>query len=186
MQGPFRAGLDVLEDGAIATAGIRRVGLAAYPEGHPRVPAAILDQALDAKISRARALGIRPYVVTQFCFEARPILAWLARFRARHGDIPVHIGLAGPAKLSTLLTYAATCGIGASLRALTRQTGMTRLLAQSGPEPILHELALDTVAADVAKLHVFTFGGIARTAAWLNAIGSGAFTFRGDGFGFSV
>ena len=184
--GPYHSSLAVLEDEAIASLGIRRLGLAAYPEGHPRIPAAVLDQALDAKLERARALGIRPYVVTQFCFEARPIIAWLARFRARWSDVPVHIGLAGPAKLSTLLTFAATCGIGASLRALKRPAGMTRLLAQSGPEPILHELALDPGCTDVAPLHIFTFGGIARTATWLGSIAAGAFNFSGDGFGFSV
>jgi len=182
-RGPFRSALEVLEQGALERHGIRRVGLAAYPEGHPRIPDTVLERELAAKIAHLRAAGILPHVVTQFCFAARPILAWLGRFRAREGDVPVHVGLAAPAKIATLLNFAATCGIGASLRALRRGT---RLLMDAGPEAILHELVQDERHADIARLHLFTFGGVPRTASWLGAVAGGAFSLRDDGFGFTV
>lgn len=168
VNGPFAASLAVLESGALARQGIRRVGLAAYPEGHPRIAGADLDAALEAKIARARASGLATYIVTQFCFEAPPILAWLRRFCVRHRDVPVAVGLAGPARLATLLAYAATCGIGPSVRALRRHAGMARLLTESGPEPILRALAPFAATLGLAPAHIFTFGGIARTARWLD------------------
>ena len=172
-RGPFRSGLDLLDAVPLEAFGIRRVGLPAYPEGHPRIPGSVLERALSAKVARLRASGIVPYVVTQFCFEAAPVLAWLTRFRTRGCDVPVHLGLAGPARISTLLKFAATCGIGASLRALRRNAGLTRILTEAGPEPILRAIAADPRRAEVTRLHVFTFGGIARSASWLRDIADG-------------
>ncbi len=181
--GPFCSSREVLEQSDLARHGIRRVGLAAYPEGHPRIPDAVLERELAAKIACLRRAGVAPYVVTQFCFEARPIRAWLDRFRARESEVPVHVGLAGPAKTATLLKFAATCGIGASWRALRRGT---LLLMDAGPEAILHELVQDERHADIARLHLFTFGGVPRTASWLGAVAEGAFSLRDDGLGFRV
>jgi methylenetetrahydrofolate reductase (NADPH) len=80
----------------------------------------------------------------------------------------VHVGLAGPAKLPTLLKYAVSCGVGNSLRALRRNTSFGKLLTESGPEPILTALA--QARPPIAHLHLFPFGGIKRTAEWINAL----------------
>lgn len=186
-RGSFSSGRELIATGLFEKHGIRSVGLAAYPEGHPRIAAAVLDQELAAKIATLQARGIAPYIVTQFCFDAAPIAALLTRCAARFPGIPVHLGLAGPAKLTTLLRYAASCGIGASLRALRGGTGLSKLMTESGPEPILASLARDDAAcAAIAQLHFFTFGGVKRTAQWAQAMAHGAFALTPDGMGLIV
>jgi methylenetetrahydrofolate reductase (NADPH) len=167
-RGPFTSGLALLQSGALERAGIRRVGLAAYPEGHPRIRHGVLEDALAAKIEWLRQRGISAYVISQFCFAADPIRDWLCRFSPRFADLPIHVGLAGPAGVSTLVKYGIACGIGASLRALRRNVGFGKLLTETSPTPIIAALVRDHEVCDrIAQLHFFTFGGIRRTAAWL-------------------
>jgi methylenetetrahydrofolate reductase (NADPH) len=186
-RGSFGSSRALIATGVLEKHGIRSVGLAAYPEGHPRIAAAVLDQELAAKIATLQARGIAPYIVTQFCFEAAPIAALLGRLATRFPGIPVHLGLAGPAKLTTLLRYAASCGIGASLRALRGGASLSKLMTESGAEPILVSLARDDAAcAAIAQLHFFTFGGVTRTAQWAQALAQGAFALTPDGAGLIV
>ncbi|MGH7089361.1 MAG: hypothetical protein ACREFQ_10730, partial [Stellaceae bacterium] len=173
--GPFASSLDLLRTGALRKAGIRRLGLAAYPEAHPRIARDALEAALAAKIARARDDDISVYAVTQFCFAPEPIRGWLQRFAARHGDVPVHVGLPGPATVATLVRYGVACGIGASLGALRRSTGLGRLLAEADPDATIAALTCDAqAAACIAQLHFFTFGGVRRTTEWLRAFTSEA------------
>lgn len=186
-RGPFQSSHDLIATGLLERHGIARVGLAGYPEGHPRLAPERLDEERALKIARLKAVGIAPYIVTQFCFDAVPIRSFLARHAARHPEVPVHLGLAGPAKLATLLNYAASCGIGASLGALRRNGAMTRLFVESGPEPVITALAQDEAsAARIARLHFFTFGGFRRTARWAAAIAEGAFALDQGGARFRV
>ena len=186
-RGIFQSSRDLIATGLLERHGIARVGIAGYPEGHPRIASALLEAERAAKIASLQARGIAPYVVTQFCFDAAPLKDFLARHGACFGDVPVHVGLAGPAKVATLLKYAASCGIGASLRAVKRNVSMTRLLHDRGPEPVIAALAQDEAAAShIARLHFFTFGGFERTARWAQAIAAGAFSLDQDGTGFSV
>jgi len=181
--GPFDSSLALLETGLFQHHGIRRVGVAGYPEGHPRIAALALDTALAAKKNLARRIGLDLQLVTQFCFEADPILAWVAKIRD-HG-LPVRVGLAGPASLPRLLRYAALCGIGNSVRALkARPQAITRLLVEAGPEVALREIA-GQAATPIAGVHFFCFGGLVRTARWLRAIREGRFELAADG-GFRV
>ncbi len=163
--GPFTSSLDLLESGALERHGIRRVGIAGYPEAHPRIPAEALEAALAAKIAYAKAAGIAVRVVTQFCFAPEPIRHWLKGFSARFPDIPVHVGVAGPARVSTLLKYSIACGIGSSLRALQRNRGLGKLLVEADPAALLHALAPSEQS--ISQFHFFPFGGIHRTAQWV-------------------
>jgi len=181
--GPFDSSLALLETGLFQHHGIKRVGVAGYPEGHPRIAALALDTAFAAKKHLARRIGLDLHVVTQFCFEADPILAWVAKIRD-HG-LPVRVGLAGPASLPRLLRYAALCGIGNSVRALkARPQAITRLLVEAGPEVALREIARQA-ATPITGVHFFCFGGLVRTARWLRAIREGRFELAADG-GFRV
>ena len=162
--GPFASALDVLRAGIFDRCGIRRMGFAGYPEGHPRIDGAILDASLAAKIEEARKIGIEAYVVTQFCFSAQPIGNWLARFSERFPEVPVHIGLAGPAAITTLLKYAVSCGIGTSLRAPRSNRNFARLLTEVDPSAVIDDLVRHkAIASRIAQFHFFPFGGIRRT-----------------------
>jgi len=181
--GPFDSSLALLETGLFQRHGITHIGVAGYPEGHPRIAAFKLDTALSAKKNLARRAGFDLQVVTQFCFEADSVLAWAGKIRD-HG-LPLRVGLAGPASLPRLLRYAAICGVENSVRALkARPQAITRLLIEAGPEVVLREISR-RVAAPIAGIHFFCFGGLVRTARWLRAIREGRFELGADG-GFRV
>ena len=103
--------------------------------------------ALAAKRDWGRRAGVRVDLVSQFCFESAPILAWLKELEAHGLDLPVHIGLAGPASPATLAKFALRCGVGASLRSLRDHIGrFGRLLMEDGPDDVLRglvDVALD-------------------------------------------
>ena len=186
--GPYASSLDLLATGLLQENGIARVGIAGYPEQHARIGDGALWAALSAKVALARKSSIELYIVTQFCFEAAPILAWIARLRASGIGLPVRIGLAGPVSLRTLLVYALRCGIGASVRALGADAAsIAHLVTQTGPEPILRALAAASEAErEIAGLHFFPFGGVRRTAAWQRAIAGRRFVLEPGGAGFRV
>jgi methylenetetrahydrofolate reductase (NADPH) len=169
--GPFRAALDVLATGVLERCAIPHVVFAGYPEGHPAIDPGTLQAALQAKVSLARRSGLGVSLVTQFGFEATPILRWIAGLRADGIDCPVHIGIAGPANVATLAKFAIRCGIGASLRALARgHTAFARILVEAAPDELIGDLAAgESGQAGIAGLHVFTFGGVRRTAAWVRS-----------------
>jgi methylenetetrahydrofolate reductase (NADPH) len=168
--GPFESSEQALATGLFARHGFQRVGLAGYPEGNPRIAPAVVAAALAAKLALVRTQGLTPYIATQFCFEARPILAWLQALRAGGVEVPVHVGLAGPASITTLMKYGLRCGVGNSVRALAlRGPAIAHLLNETGPDTIIRELA--TAAAlepglGIAGIHLFSFGGLQRTAEW--------------------
>jgi methylenetetrahydrofolate reductase (NADPH) len=169
--GPFRASLDLLATGVVERHGIGQVAFGGYPEGHPAIDASTLDAALNAKVALARQSGLGVSLVTQFGFEAAPILRWVAALRASGIDAPVHVGIAGPASVATLAKFAIRCGIGVSLRALARgHTAFARIMVEAGPDALIGELvAGEGTDVSIAGLHVFTFGGVRRTAEWTRA-----------------
>jgi methylenetetrahydrofolate reductase (NADPH) len=175
--GPFDSSLSVLCTGALQKHGIKRVGIAGYPEGHPTISPRALHDALLAKKQLARESGIGLEAVTQFCFDAGPIVSWVARMRG-FGQA-LRIGLAGPASITTLLKFATRCGVGNSARALKSRSGsIIRLITEAGPEAVVRDLARGFAQAPdfpPVSLHLFTFGGLLRSAHWLRAVREGNF-----------
>ncbi len=168
--GSFDSSEQVLATGLFGKHGFQRIGIAGYPEGNPRIAPAAVQAALSAKLGHLRQQGIAPYIATQFCFEAKPILAWLRTLRASGVDVPVRIGLAGPASITTLMKFGLRCGVGNSLRALAlRGPAIAHLLNEAGPDAILRELAATNSgepSLGIAGIHLFSFGGLQRTAEW--------------------
>ncbi|HSD52864.1 MAG TPA: methylenetetrahydrofolate reductase [Burkholderiales bacterium] len=174
--GPYESSAAFLETGLLESHGIRSVGIAGYPEGHPRISEAALATALERKIESAADRGIDLFVVSQFCFDGQAILDWLARLRARGVTAPVRVGVAGPATVRALLNYAVRCGIGNSIRALrTQAISLPRLLAEHGPDRVVRRLAEGGAGLGIAGLHCFPFGGFARGGRWLGAVAAGQF-----------
>ena len=173
--GPYPDTSTLLDSGLFVDHGLRRLGFASYPEGHPVVGPADLDEALRRKTEYARATGSRLWLVTQFVFSPDPALAWLARTREAGCTLPVRIGVAGPVALPKLIAYAVRCGVGASARALRRKPGVARLAGRWSPTPIARALARHRAAhgsAPPVNLHVFTFGGFLGGADWLSRLRS--------------
>ena len=183
--GPFHGALEAIDSGLIARHGIAAIGISGYPDGHPRIADHELDRLLAAKLEAAAQTGLKVDIVTQFCLEAAPILAWLRRLRAHGIDHPVRIGLAGPTSLTTLLRYARRCGVRASTQGLARNAGLIKhLLGAAAPDDILRALIdanRDGELGDIAP-HLFSFGGIAATARWMAAATAGRIRLDRDGF----
>jgi len=185
--GPYDSSLALIETGLLQDFGIRSVGIAGYPEGHRKFPEAVLQAALDGKISAAQRLGIDLFMVSQFCFDGEVIVDWLRRLRARGVSIPVRVGVAGPATIRALLNYGMRCEIGNSLRAVgTQAISLTRLVVQQGPEKVVRRVALDGKGLGIAGLHCFAFGGFAQTARWMENVASGRFRLDESGESFSL
>ena len=183
--GPFHGALEAIDSGLISRRGIIEIGISGYPDGHPRIAAHELDRLLAAKLEAAAQTGLKVNIVTQFCLEAGPILAWLKRLRDHGIDHPVRVGLAGPTSLTTLMRYAKRCGVRASTRGLARHAGLIkRLLGAAAPDGIIRALIdanRDGELGDIAP-HLFSFGGIGATARWAAAAAAGRVTLDRDGF----
>lgn len=172
--GPYDSSLAVMQTGAFQRVGITRMAVGGFPEGNPYIPEKILDEALEAKVSFARKEGLQLSILTQFCFAAEPMIEWVRRVRARGIDVPIRVGLAGPASLLTLMRYAARCGIGNSLHVLKENPSFAKMLVERGPEPIIRGLAASTADGNgrqlgIAGLHFYIFGGFRKTMDWIDA-----------------
>jgi methylenetetrahydrofolate reductase (NADPH) len=182
--GPFRGALDVIDNGMLRRRGIRRIGIAGYPQGHPRIGNDALNRALADKIAAADATGLAVEIVTQFCFDAGAILDFVARVRGFGFEHAVRVGLAGPTSLTALMRYASRCGVRASAQGLARRSGLMRqMFALTTPDDLIRTLA-DAAPADIVP-HFFSFGGIPATARWASAVADGRIALDAAG-GFRV
>jgi methylenetetrahydrofolate reductase (NADPH) len=185
--GPFHGALEAIDSGQISRRGIEAIGISGYPDGHPRIADHELDRLLAAKIEAASATGLTVDIVTQFCLDAAPILAWVRRLRDHGIDHPVRVGLAGPTSLTTLMRYARRCGVRATTQGLTRNAGlMKRLLGAAAPDGIVRALVEANRDGELGEItpHFFSFGGIGATARWASSAAAGR--IRLDREGFSV
>lgn len=172
--GPYESSLELLRTGLLQRHGIGRIGLGCHPEAHHHVTTPDLDAALTAKLDLLRQEGVEAWLVSQFCFEAAPIVALARRLRERGITAPLRIGLAGPADRHTLMKFALHCGIGNSIRALgSRVDAIAQLVAREAPDQLVAELAAAVrrePSLGIEGVHLFTFGGIAASAEWANGL----------------
>lgn len=144
------------------------VGVGGHPEGHPFLDEASAHRELAQKSLHAS------YLVTQMCFEAAPLLAWVRQLRQQGIELPVRPGVAAPVGLRRLLRIGTRVGVGPSLRMLSAQSTGFRHLVSPGtwsPDALLDDLA-DAYADPEYGLdgvHVYTFNALAETARWWHA-----------------
>jgi methylenetetrahydrofolate reductase (NADPH) len=183
--GEFADTMQVLDTGLLDRYGIRRIGVAGHPEGSPDIPDEAVKQALAWKNAFAVRTGAQMYLVTQFCFEAAPIIQWDKRIQAEGNRLPVHIGVPGLATLKTLMAHAKACGIGPSMRFITRQAmNVAKLLTVAAPDALVTQLAhykATDPSCGITRAHMYPLGGLAKSADWSYAVADGRFTFDAHG-----
>ena len=188
--GEFTDTMQLLDTGLFDKYGIARIGVAGHPEGSPDIPDARIRAALAWKNAFAERTGASLYVVTQFCFEAAPVIAWDKRIQAEGNRLPVHVGLPGLATLKALIGHARACGVGPSMRFLTRQArNVAKLLTVSAPDRLVAALAAYRATdpgCGLHGVHFYPLGGLKRSARWAQAVVDGRFEMREDGEGFEV
>jgi methylenetetrahydrofolate reductase (NADPH) len=175
--GAFRSATDAIDSGVFRRR-FRTIGVAGYPDGHPRISGDELFRALTDKITAAEATGLNVEIVTQFCFSAPAILDYVARLRAFGFEQRLRIGLAGPTSLAALLRYASRCGVRASAQGLAGRTGLLRqAFALAVPDDLVRSLA----EAELANVHAhfFSFGGLPAGARWAQAVAEGRIDLEG-------
>ncbi len=178
--GKFHCSMQLIETGLFDKAGIKRLHVAGHPEGNKDIDPDGSDRNVMDALRWKQAFGERSdaemALATQFCFEAKPVIAWVDRLQREGITLPIHIGVAGPAKLQTMIKFAMTCGVGPSLRVLQRRAkDVTKLVLPFTPEEILTELALHKAQNPdfgITQVHFFPLGGINKTAEFTNEFGA--------------
>ncbi|MCV2868644.1 methylenetetrahydrofolate reductase [Defluviimonas sp. WL0002] len=170
--GDFDNSMQLIETGLFD--GFERLHVAGHPEGNKDIDPDGSDKNVMAALKWKQAFKDRTdakmAMATQFCFEAKPVIEWVNRLNAEGVDIPVHIGVAGPAKLQTMIKFAIACGVGASLRVLQKRAmDVTKLLLPYEPNEFVSELAAYKAANPdfgIEAVHFFPLGGIKTNATW--------------------
>jgi methylenetetrahydrofolate reductase (NADPH) len=168
--GPYADALSLIRSGQLETHGVRRVSITGYPEGHPDIPEQVLWPALADKHAALRDKNLTGDVITQFGFDADPVLDWIEKVRELGITSPIRIGVPGPAGVRRLLRFATRFGVGTGA-SIARKYGLslTNLMGTAGPDRFLHTLAGGYLPArhGEVKLHFYTFGGLRATAEWI-------------------
>ena len=187
--GPYSDSTQLLDTGLFDKMGIETIGVAGHPEGSPDMSDAAIRDALAWKNAYAERSDAALYILTQFCFEAGPVIAWNKALNAEGNRLPIRVGVPGIAKLSTLIKYAVSCGVGNSIRFLKRQgSGVTNLVRLQAPDRLVQELAefaSHDPASSIEGVHMYPLGGLAKTASWSYAVSDGELSL-GDKGGFDV
>ena len=147
--GDFHCSLQLLETGLFE--GLR-IGIAGHPDGSPDISDSDLEKAMRDKKPYA------DYIVTQWLMEPEPIIKFVSK-----QTIPVHVGITGPMKISSLLKFANTVGAKNSINFIKSNLGKTfDLLRPKDPNDLIEK-----VKSVTNNFHIYTFGGLKETSAWL-------------------
>jgi methylenetetrahydrofolate reductase (NADPH) len=168
-RGPFDSALDILRGGRLQACGVTRSRFVCFPEGHPRVPASVMKTALREKILAAEDAELDVLLISQFVFEAEPVLRYVRALRSDRIEVPLRVGVAGPAPRDRLLEFGRDLGVGASLGALERHGGMAGLVT---PGELLRDFARAQSEEPGLRLdgaHFFPFGSPADCVSWTSA-----------------
>ena len=174
--GTLTSSIEMIETGLFDRYGFKRLHVAGHPEGNLDIDrdgsTKLVDQALLWKQRFSERTDAAMAITTQFAFDATTIIDWDRRLRASGITMPIHIGIAGSAKLQTLLKYAIACGVGPSLKVLQKRAmDITKLMLPYEPTDVLTALA-DYVAENdslIEQVHFFPLGGIGASVDWANA-----------------
>ena len=165
-QGEYASAVALIDVAAAHPRRPRTIGIAGYPEGHPAISDAALQQALAHKSRFA------DYVTTQMCFDDQALVTWVARQRERGLTLPVLLGVPGKVSRTKLLELSARIGVGPSLAFLRKQRGIRALLSRGTVADRLHDRlapALDDPELGIAGFHIFTFNQLLETWRWQHA-----------------
>ena len=171
-KGDFASSMELLETGAFDRAGFDRLHVAGHPEGNKDIDPSGGEAEVMAALAWKQAFADRSDaemgIATQFLFEAEPAIAWAKRLEDAGITLPIYLGVAGPAKLQTLIKFALACGVGPSLRVLQRRAkDVTKLMLPFTPDVVLAEIAehlAENPQSNIHGVHFFPLGGIGRTA----------------------
>ena len=141
-----------------------RIGIAAYPEGHPLIDDDTLRESLARKATHA------DYLTTQMCFDPDVLLAWVAATHADGISLPIYAGMPGQVERRRLVEISMRVGVGRSVKLVRRQRGLTRLFSQPrhAADRLYDALARrdGSPVQPLAGFQYYTFNRLLDTLAW--------------------
>jgi len=180
--GNISSTMDVLQSDFLSKFNFKFVGVAGHPEGSPDISNDNLDLAIKEKNNFSKNVDFQMYIATQFFFEAKSLVDWEKHLNSLGNSLPIHAGIPGPASIKTLINYARSCGIGNSLRFISKQAfNLTKLATLSTPDKLIYDLAnyINTnQSTKLENIHFYAFGGMKKTADWLNQLDSSKLTYN--------
>ena len=172
--GNINSSLEVLESDLLSKFNFKHVGLAGHPEGHPDISGKDLDEIIIEKNKFANNADYKMYFVTQFFFEAGVLKTWEQRINSLGNKLEIHAGIPGPASLKILISYAKSCGIGNSIKFLSKQAlNIAKIAKTRTPDKLITDMAeykFNTPSSKIKRIHLYPFGGMKKTSKWMNAI----------------
>ncbi|HWE10305.1 MAG TPA: methylenetetrahydrofolate reductase [Solirubrobacteraceae bacterium] len=160
--GEFSSAVQLLGLIAVHPRRPQTIGIAGYPEGHPKIEPETLDEALREKSTAA------DYVTTQMCFDPAPLRRWTVRQRESGITLPVLVGMPGKVARKRLLEMSARVGVGPSVTFLRKQRGVRALFSKSTADRLFDEFApaLADPQLNIVGFHYFTFNDLVETWKW--------------------
>ena len=173
--GIYDSSIQIIETELFDKYSFKRLHVAGHPEGNKDIDKdsthTNVNKALSWKNEYAKRTDAQIAIATQFCFDSGAIIQWANSLIDMNIDLPVHIGIAGPAKLQTLIRYSIECGVGASMKVLQKRAkDITKLLLPYEPTSVISELAeykSQNPDFNIEKVHFFPLGGTKTTANWV-------------------
>ena len=173
--GEYDSSINLIESELFDKANFKRLHIAGHPEGSkdidPDGSSKNVDEALSWKNQFSNRTDASMAITTQFCFDSSSVIDWANSIKSSGIDLPIHIGIAGPAKLQTLLRYSIECGVGASIGIIQKRAkDLTKLLLPYKPTEILQELAeykISDPEFNIEKVHFFPLGGVKMVSDFL-------------------
>jgi len=185
-KGNITSSVEILETDLLSKYNFEEVGLAGHPEGNPDVKQMDLDNAIIQKNQFSKKADFKMYLATQFFFEAKSLEKWELHLETLNNKLEIHAGIPGPATLKTLLSYATSCGIGNSIRFLSKQAlNITKLATTRSPDKLIYDLAcyqIENPNSKLKKIHFYAFGGIKKTSDWLKTVNKPDLSYNGQKF----
>lgn len=158
--GKYASVMDLLKTGFFAEYGINSFDFAGHPEGNPDDPKSEYHMLEKLQWTKEREFSAR--IVTQWSLDAKKTNNWISDLREKGVSNPIHIGVPGPSTVKSLIRFAKVCGVKASTQVLRKQgLNISKLMFVNKPDKIISELS------GYDQLHLYPFGGIAKSAAWL-------------------
>ena len=147
--GDFDSSIQLLETGYFED---MKIGIAGHPEGSPDISDSDLEKAMNEKKPYA------DYIVTQWLLDPQPILDFISK-----QTVPVHVGITGPLKITSLIKFANIVGAKNSLNFLKSNFSKALdLLKPKDPNDLIGKIKSHT-----DFFHIYTFGGLTETNKWL-------------------
>ena len=173
--GVYDSSIQIIETELFDKYSFKRLHVAGHPEGNKDIDKdsthTNVNKALSWKNEYAKRTDAQIAIATQFCFDSGAIIQWANSLIDMNIDLPVHIGIAGPAKLQTLIRYSIECGVGASMKVLQKRAkDITKLLLPYEPTSVISELAeykSHNPDFNIEQVHFFPLGGTKTTANWV-------------------